>query len=182
MARIPLLSREDLAAEHQDILARDITLNRVLANSPGAARAFDNLGMFIRHRSRLDPRLRQLAILQVGWLARSPYEWSHHVRISRDFGLSDSDIAAIGPESEGEESGLEPLARLVLRGAREMWHGPGMSAATFDALRPHLDAELLTELTVVVAFYCGVVRLLATLEVDVEPEYQPLLQEFPLPP
>lgn len=176
-----MLRREDLAAEHQDILARDITLNRVLANSPGAARAFDNLGMFIRHRSRLDPRLRELAILQVGWLARSPYEWSHHVRISRDFGLSDSDIAAIGPESEGRDSGLEPLARLVLRGAREMWHGPGMSPATFDALRSHLDAELLTELTVIVAFYCGVVRLLATLEVDVEPEYQPFLQEFPLP-
>ncbi|HWL79682.1 MAG TPA: carboxymuconolactone decarboxylase family protein [Roseomonas sp.] len=181
MARVPLLRREDLAAEHQDILARDITLHRVLANSPGAARAFGNLGMFIRHRSRLDPRLRELAILQVGWLARSPYEWSHHVRIGREFGVADSDIKAIGPESEGQESGLEPLARLVLRGAREMWQGPGMSAATFEALRRHLDAELLTELTVVVAFYCGVVRLLATLEVDVEPEYQPFLREFPLP-
>jgi alkylhydroperoxidase family enzyme len=181
MARVPVLDRDDLPAEHQEILARNITLNRVLANSPGAAKAFDNLGMFIRHRSRFDPRLRQLAILQVGWLARSPYEWSHHVRISRDFGVPDRDIAAIATETDGQDSGLDPLARLVLRGAREMWHGPGMSSATFDALRPHLDAELLTELTVVVAFYCGVVRLLATLEVDVEPDYEPYLQEFPLP-
>jgi alkylhydroperoxidase family enzyme len=181
MARVPLLGRADLSPEHQDILARDITLNRVLANSPDAAKAFDNLGMFIRHRGRLDPRLRQLAILQVGWLARSPYEWSHHVRISREFGVPDSDIAAVAVESEGRDSGLDLLTRLVLRGAREMWQGPGMSAETFDALRPHLDAGLLTELTVVVAFYCGVVRLLATLEVDVEPDYEPYLREFPLP-
>ncbi|MFC7555485.1 carboxymuconolactone decarboxylase family protein [Pseudoroseomonas wenyumeiae] len=181
MARVPILSREDLAPEHQGILARDITLNRVLANSPEAAKAFDNLGMFIRHRSCLDPRLRQLAILQIGWLARSPYEWSHHVRISRDFGVPDHDIAAIAAETDGQGSSLDPVAKLVLRGAREMFHGPGMSAETFDALRPHLDPALLTELTVVVAFYCGVVRLLATLEVDVEPDYAQYLQEFPLP-
>jgi alkylhydroperoxidase family enzyme len=181
MARIPSLTREDLPPEHQDLLHRDIALHRVLANSPDAARAFGGLGMFIRHRSRLDPRLRELAILQVGWLARSPYEWSHHVKIGRAFGVSDADISAIATETAGQESELEPVARLVLRGAREIYAGPGMSLATFDALRPHLDSEGLTDLTVVVAFYCGVVRLLATLEVEVEPDYAPYLEQFPLP-
>ena len=181
MARLPYLSREDLPPEHQDVVARDITLNRVMANSPGAARAFTDLGMYIRYRSKLDPRLRQLAILQVGWLARSPYEWSHHVSLGKEFGCSDADIRAIAAESAGDGSTLEPLARLVLRGAREMWAGPGMSAETFEALRPSLGAELLTDLVVTIAFYCGVVRLLATLEVDVEPEYQRFLDEYPLP-
>jgi alkylhydroperoxidase family enzyme len=181
VARLPYLDPGDLPPEHQDILARPIALNRVLANSPGAARAMENLGMYIRHRSRLDPRLRQLAILQIGWLARSPYEWSHHVRIGREFGVSDAEIAAIAAETEGRGSGLDPLARLVLLAAREIWHGPGMSPKTFDALRPHLNAEELVDLTVVTAFYCGVVRILATLEVDVEPEYEIHLHEFPLP-
>jgi alkylhydroperoxidase family enzyme len=181
VARLPYLDRGDLPPEHQDILARPIALNRVLANSPGAARAIESLGMYIRHRSPLDPRLRQLAILQIGWLARSPYEWSHHVRISRDFGVSDAEIAAIAAETDGRGSSLDALARLVLLGAREIWHGPGMSQRTFDALRPHLDAEQLTDLTVVTAFYCAVVRLLATLEVDVEPDYEVYLREFPLP-
>ena len=36
------------------------------------------------------------------------------------------------------------------------------------------------DLVLVVAFYCGVVRLLETLEVDVEPDYQPWLDIFPL--
>ena len=53
-------------------------LSRVLVHSPNAARAFGGLGHFIRHQSRLDPRLREMAILQVGYLARSPYEWPHH--------------------------------------------------------------------------------------------------------
>lgn len=181
MARLPYLTAKDLPAEHQDVVARDIWLNRVMAHSPGAARAFTDLGMYIRFRSKLDPRLRQLAIMQVGWLARSPYEWSHHVRIGKEFGCTDADIRAIAVESEGGQSALEPLARLVLRAAREMHRGPGMSAETFDALRPHLDAERLTDLTVTIAYYCGVVRLLATLEVEVEPDYLPFLQEFPLP-
>jgi alkylhydroperoxidase family enzyme len=180
LARLPYLTRADLPPEHQDVVARDIWLNRVMAHSPGAARAFTGLGMYIRHDSRLDPRLRQLAIMQVGWLARSPYEWSHHVRIGMEFGCSDADIRAIAVESAGSDSGLEPLARLVLRGAREMFEG-AMSPDTFDALRLHLDAERLTDLVVTVAYYCGVVRLLATLEVEVEPDYQPFLEAYPLP-
>jgi alkylhydroperoxidase family enzyme len=181
LPRLRYLTRDDLPPEHQDVVARDIWLNRVMANSPGAARAFTDLGMYIRFRSKLDPRLRQLAIMQVGWLARSPYEWSHHVRIGKEFGCSDADIRAIAAESDGRTSGLEPLARLVLQGAREMFHGPGMTQATFDALRPQLGDECLTDLVVTVAYYCGVVRLLATLEVDVEPDYQPFLDEYPLP-
>lgn len=181
MARLPYLGPEDLAPEDRDIVRRDIALNRILANSPNAARAVEAMGMFIRHRSRLDPRLRQLAILQVGWLARSPYEWSHHVRISRDFGVPDADIAAIAAETEGRPTHLEPAARLVLQGAREMAQGPGMAEATFAALREHLDAERLTDLVLTIAFYCGVVRLLATLEVDVEPDWMQGLLDFPLP-
>jgi len=181
VARLPYLTKDDLAPEDHDVVARGIWLNRAMANSPGAARAFTGLGMYIRHKSKLDPRLRELAILQIGWLARSAYEWSHHVRIGKEFGCTDADIRAIGVESAGGDSGLEPLARLVLRGAREIHAGPGISAATFDALRPHLDNERLTDLVVTTAFYCGVVRILASLEVEVEPEYEPYLQAHPLP-
>ena len=41
--------------------------------------------------------------------------------------------------------------------------------------------EQVIDLSLTIAFYCGVVRLLATLQIDVEPEYQPYLDEFPLP-
>jgi alkylhydroperoxidase family enzyme len=88
MARLPYLDRRDLKPEHQDLLTRNINLYRGLVHSPDGLRAFSALGHFIRHTSRLDPRLREMAILQVGYLARSPYEYSHHVEIGRDFGVS----------------------------------------------------------------------------------------------
>ena len=96
MARLPYLDRADVKPEHQDLLARNINLYRALVHSPNGARAFSVLGHFIRHTSHLDPRLREMAILQVGYLVRSPYEYSHHVEIGRDFGVSDDDIRAIG--------------------------------------------------------------------------------------
>ena len=180
MARIPLLEREDLAPEHRDVLERSINLNKALAHSPEGARAFSALGGWIRWQCKLDPRLRELAILQVGCLARSPYEYSHHIKIGKDFGLSDADIRAVQAETRGEAGGLGALETAVLRGAREMTEGPAMSEETFGALREALGEARLVDLVLVVAFYCGVVRLLATLEVDVEPDYQPWLDAFPL--
>ena len=120
MARVPYLDRKDVKPEHQDLLARGINLYRALVHSPDGLRSFSALGHFIRHTSRLDPRLRELAILQVGYLARSPYEYSHHVEIGRDFGVSDEDIRAIADETAGRPTQLEPIAKAVLRAAREM--------------------------------------------------------------
>lgn len=181
MARLPYLDKADLTPENHDLLARDINLHRALAHSPGAARSFLGLGKFIRHQSRLDPRLREMAILQVGYLARSAYEYSHHIKIGRDFGVSDADIQAIADESAGLATSLEPLAKAVLRGAREMTLGVALSDETFFTLRDHLDHERLSDLILTIAFYNGVVRLLGALQIDVEESYLPYLDEFPLP-
>ncbi len=181
MARLKYLDQADLAPEHQDLLKRNINLHRILTHSPGAARAFGVLGGYIRHGSTLDARLREMAILQVGWLARSPYEWSHHVKIGYDFGVSDADIVALMAESAGEASGLPALDRLVLRAAREAYVGPGVAAATFAALQGLMSTEHLTDLVVTAAFYCAVVRVLASMEIDVEASYMPYLEKYPLP-
>ncbi|MBO0735769.1 MAG: carboxymuconolactone decarboxylase family protein [Alphaproteobacteria bacterium] len=181
MARLPYLDKSDLLPEHQDLLARNLNLYRVLAHSPRAARSLNTLARFLRDGSRLDPRLRELAILQVGYLARSAWAFSHHVRIGREIGLSDDEIRAVTDETAGRASRLEPLAKAVLRAAREMTLDVTLSDQTFSTLRRELDNERLTDLVVTIAFYNGLVRLLASMQVDVEEDYLPYLNDFPMP-
>ncbi|WP_428490951.1 carboxymuconolactone decarboxylase family protein [Rhodopila sp.] len=181
MARLPYLEVSDLAPADRDLLQRPIALAKALVNSPKAARAFLGLGGYIRHGSKLDPRLRELAILQVGWLARSPYEWSHHVKLGHDFGVSDQDVQDLIDDTAGRPNGLDPLAKLVLLAARQMTADGAMEAATFAALRTELGDEIVLDLTLAIGFYNAVVRVLATLAIDVEPEYMPYLERFPLP-
>jgi alkylhydroperoxidase family enzyme len=181
MARVPYLEQADLSAENQDLLKRRINLFQALVNSPDAARAFSGLGQFIRFGSKLDPRLRELAILQVGWLARSPYEWSHHVKIGHDFGVTEDDIRALIDETAGKATMLDQLAKTVLLGAREMTVDGAMSDATFATLQAALGNEQVVDLTITIAFYNAVVRVLATLRIDVEEDYMPYLRQFPLP-
>jgi len=181
MARVPYLEQSDLAPEDQDLLKRPITLFKALVNSPKAARAFSGLGGYIRYGSKLDPRLRELAILQVGWLARSPYEWSHHVKLGHDFGVTEDDIGALIDDTAGRPTTLDPLSRTVLKAAREMTAEGAMAEATFASLQAELGNEQVVDLTLTIGFYNAVVRVLATLQIDVEPDYMPYLQRFPLP-
>jgi alkylhydroperoxidase family enzyme len=181
MARVPYLEASDLSPENQDLLKRRISLFQALVNSPNAARAFSGLGGFIRFGSKLDPRLRELAILQVGWLARSPYEWSHHVKLGHDFGVSDDDIKALIDDTAGKSTKIDAMAKTVLLAAREMTSDGAMSDATFATLQKALGNEQVVDLTITIAFYNAVVRVLATLQIDVEEDYMPYLRQFPLP-
>ena len=181
MARLPYLDKSDLLPEHQDLLARNLNLYRLLAHSPRAARSLNTLARFIRDGSRLDPRLRELAILQVSYLTRSAWGFSHHVRIGREVGLSDDEIRAVADETAGRPTGLDLLSKAVLRAAREMTADLVISDETFAVLQRQLDSERLTDLVVTISFYNGLVRLLETMQVDVEADYLSYLDEFPLP-
>lgn len=181
MARLPYLDVKDLSPENQDLLKRPITLFKCMTHSPNAARAFQGLGGFIRHKSRLDPRLREIAILAVGWITRAPYEWSHHVKIGQEFGVTEDDIRGLIAEIDGKPNKLEPLAKTVIKAAAEMTKDMAASDATFAELKKHFDNERLTDLVITIAFYNAVVRYLGTMQIDVEPDYQPYLDKFPLP-
>ncbi len=187
MARLPYLQQSDLAPEHRDLLTPRVSdgtvpnLYRVLAHGPAVMRKQNALAMHIRNDSRLDPRLRELAILQVGYLTKQPYEYSHHVKLGLEFGVTEDDIRALAEETAGRPTKLDSLSKLVLRAAREMTDDKAISDATFAALREHLDNDRLMELIIAVATYNGVIRILSTLQIDVEPEYQPYLKKFPLP-
>lgn len=181
MARVPYLSPEDLAPSDRELLARNLNLYRAIAHSPDGARAFAAPALYVRHHSPLDPRLRELAIIQVGYSSKARYEYAHHIEIGRSVGLSDDDIRAIAIESVGGQSHLPRLERAVLTAARELVASPALSDSVYSELGESLNPQLIIDLIISICTYCGVVRLLGALEIDLEPGYEHLLDEFPLP-
>src|SRR5229473_2799449 len=178
MARLPYLEADQVAPEYRDMLKRNTNLHKLLVNSPDMARAFNGIGGYIRFKSKLDPRLRELAILQVGWLEKSEYEFTHHVKIGKEFGVTDEDIRGLIAETEGKPSQLEPLAKAIVKGAREMVRELAMSDATFAEIKQELSDEHMTDLVLTIAFYCAVVRVLATMPIDNEPTYKEVLLQY----
>jgi alkylhydroperoxidase family enzyme len=175
------LDLEDLAPEYRNIPRMKSNITRVLANSPRGARHVAGIGMYLRHESTLDPRLRELAILQVGYTTRNEYEYAHHVDVALSFGVTEADIRAIAADSAGQESPLEPLARAVLQAARELTERLSLGDETFAILSETLDAASLVDLLIAIGEYNGMVRIMSALQVDLEPEYAGYLDRFPFP-
>jgi len=180
MARFKYLRPEDVAPEHRDLI-RDINLSKLTVHSPGGARVSNALAMYIRNHSKLDKRLREMALIQVGYLARSPYEYSHHIKIGLDVGVSAADIRAIADDTAGKPTHLDALTKAVLKAARELTRDVDLPDDTFAILRRSLDDERLMDLLLAICSYNSTIRMLAALRIDVEDEYKQYLEKFPLP-
>jgi alkylhydroperoxidase family enzyme len=180
MARVPYINQSELPAEYRDLLSRPANVFRALANSPDLLRAYMQFGMWMRTQCALDPRLRELAILQVGYMMKNEYEYSHHVKIAGDYGVSDEDIRALIASNEGKPNELGDVERLVLAASREMTDNGTVSDDVWLALSSHLDEARMVELVMIVTFYGCNARVLSTLQVDLEPEYAHYLTTFPL--
>ncbi len=167
-----------------DVGVKDaLNIRRALANSTGAGAAHTALAMAIRNKCRLDPRLREMAILQVGYSTRCVYEYAHHLEIAREFGVTDDDIRALADDTAGKPTKLDPLTKAVLKAAREMTKDCGISDETFAALKQQqLDDERIVDLVIAVGIYNSTVRVLESLKVDLEPEYRRYLEAHPLLP
>ena len=174
-ARVPYLKAEDLGDADRDLLGRPINLFRALAHNPDGLRAFHGVGEWIRYGGQLDARLRELAILRVGYVTRCAYEFSHHVRIGREFGLTDDDIELVRRPAAADDG-----AAVVIQAATEITEDLGLADETWQRLAGLLGNAGAVELVLIVAHYCAVVRVLNSLKVDVEPEYEGYLREFPL--
>lgn len=145
-------------------------LYQTVGHNPALARALRRLGIALRYKTTLDPRRRELAILRVGQLAQCSYEFGHHTRMAPEFGVTPEDLAALAAWRDSPQ--FDDQDRAVLQYAEELAQNAGASDATFAALKAFLPEDQIVELTLTIAFYCGVVRFLNGLQVDLEPDYQ----------
>jgi alkylhydroperoxidase family enzyme len=172
MSRIPYMPIDEMAPEYREMLKDRFNLNlyRMLPHAPTVAVGFLKMGGAILRQSELDPQLRELAILRVGFLSKASYEVHQHKRVGRKVGLSDDKIAAIEHNPQGAL--FTPLERLVLRYTDDVVHHVKASDALFNELLAKLNNRTMAELTLTIGYYMAVSRFLENFEVDIEP-YEP---------
>jgi alkylhydroperoxidase family enzyme len=169
MALLPYLDDKDASPEVLKILkARPQVLNvqRMMANAQGVFVARSKLSNALFSKIKLDPRLREIAILRTAKDCGSVYEWTQHVPAAKHVGVTDEQIAAIENWSKAECFG--ELERLVLRLTDEVNANVKGSRETVEALKRHLSPGEIIELLIIIGHWRQTASVLETLEVDLE--------------
>lgn len=143
-----------------------LNVYRTMAREPKAARGFLGWGRYVLRESDFDARLRELAILRIGWLCKSGYEWTQHTRLARGLGMNEAEIARI---REGAAApGWSDAERLVLTAADELHMGQHISDATWAKLKGVLSEKHMMDLVFTVGHYTQVCMILNSFGVQVE--------------
>ena len=171
MARAPYPDIETLPDELRTFVSRfDPLMNvfHMMAHAGPALPHFMRLGNAILFKGRLDPVLREIAILRVGHLLGASYEVHQHNVVARNIGMGEAQVAAV---EHGENAEMfSDLENLVIRFTDEVVASVRASDATWNALAARLDAGQMAELTLAVGFYSMVSVFLENFEVEIEPE------------
>jgi AhpD family alkylhydroperoxidase len=147
---------------------------KVMAHTPDLMQSWWSMMAAAFTRLELSPRLRELAILRLFQLTHCAYGYAHHVRIGREAGISDKEIAAI--ESYAVDGRFSPVEKLALQYTDAVTRLDDTAPALAAALRAHLSERELVELTFCIANWNLMAHLLLPLEVELEPaarEYLP---------
>ena len=175
MARLPYITREDVSPEDRAIFdefererGKLLNIHRAIANAPNLLRRFSTMALELRNHTRLDPRLRELALMTVGRIAGAEYEFVHHWNLALNVGVRREQLEQL---ADFESSPVfNDHERAVMRYAAEVTSNIKVSDAAFDALRGFLDNRSIMELAMNVAFYNAVVRVLVPIGVELEPD------------
>lgn len=125
----------------------------VFAQSPDT---FDHAcGLFSYYQSpdrELDPKLRELGQMRVGWACGSQFVFSQHCKAARDHGVTEEQIAAI-PSWQVSDT-FTPVERAVLAYTDGMAYDHGrVPDATFAILKANLSDVAILELSYIVGSY-----------------------------
>jgi alkylhydroperoxidase family enzyme len=172
---IPMLSADEARAAAEragipEVLAGPNLLRFGLRHPKLARVVADMIDVAVLGGS-LDARLREVAILRVGWRIGSVYEWSNHVPIARRAGMTDEELLAV---RTADASVLTPADLVAIAVADEVLDSLAVSSNTFDAARELLgDGDELLELVAIPGFYRAIGSLLLSFGIPLEPHVEP---------
>jgi alkylhydroperoxidase family enzyme len=151
-----------------------LNIFKILGHNPVLLRNYARFGTTFFSGTALTSRLREIAVLRVGQLTGSEYEFGQHVRIALMAGLSVEEIA--GLQNYDETESFSELDRAVIK------YTDAVSALDEDAseqargLKRWLSEREIMELTFAIGHWNMVSRLLVPLEVELD---EALVAELP---
>jgi len=173
MSRVRLVAKEQAPPEVKDTFqkmesrgARVLNLHKAVASSPYVLRDFIRLGNSLLAQTELEPKLRELAILRVAKLSGSEYEWTQHVPIALEMGVTKEQVAAVS--NWKAPAIFSDLERAVLEYTDEVAKSVEVKDKTFAALQKHLSEQSIVELTLSIGYWGMVARVLVPLQIEVE--------------
>lgn len=176
MARVPYLSRQDAGPDAQPVWDRveaerkmpTANIFRALANAPSLLDGFLTYANALRN-SELDPKLRELAILTVGYATQSEYEIAHHQSHARKAGVTPQQLADVAKFETSDA--FDDLERAVMRLAEASTLKVDVSEQLWTEVSAQLSDKQLVELALTIAWYNSGVRIMAMLDIDLEETY-----------
>ena len=144
-------------------------LYRTLAHNPVLLRDFLQVTADVRSETRLDPKLRELAILTVARVTGAAIQWLSHLPIAVAAGLTPDQV--IGLPVWEHHPGFSEIERAVISYAEHVVRAGHVPQQLATDLRVYLDEQETVELAFAVSYYLMVARFQQALEVDVDPEY-----------
>jgi len=184
--RLAPVDETSLTEAQRDMLGSRGPLNiyRTLANHVELYNRWSPLGQVLLNNTSISPRHRELAMLRMGWLCQSPYEWAQHARIAKAAaGLSEAEVLAIAAAPDNAAV-WSPVDRAVLKMADELRYDAMISDATWATLHTIYTDNQVMELLFTSAQYQLVSMALNTLGVQIEStavDFMPTGPDMPAP-
>jgi alkylhydroperoxidase family enzyme len=141
----------------------------MLFRAVSAVHAYVQLSATLLGGFKLDPKLRELAVLRVTYRIDARYAWVQHVALARLAGLDEDKIAAVQRRISPET--FTTAERLVLALADCLVDTGRPSDALFDEMQATFLPHEIIELLLVVGWYWTVARLMTTLDMEPEPAF-----------
>lgn len=172
--RIAPLRDADFSSEQRQIAetqrgrdGRLLNIFRTLAHAPDALKGFLAWGGYIlSERNSLSPRDREIAILRIGFLCRSGYEWTQHHRIGLRCGLSREEIERIKTGPTGD--GWTKAERALLQACDDLHDDQFIRNETWSALLADYSERQAMDLVMTAGQYTQVCMMLNSFGVQLD--------------
>lgn len=175
MARIDLIDEAD-HPELEELVGRIkqgrrgslINVYRLLLNNPALAETWFQHLNAVRWKTGLSGRLREILIIRIGWMLEIAYIMRQHIpKLALADGLDEADCAAL--QEETPSARFSEAERAAMAYCEAMTREVHVSDDVFAELaRFYAPAEIL-DITVLVGTYNMHARVLAALDLDLEP-------------